>query len=104
LQDLFQSLLVARLPEPREQFVECEEQLFVAGLDGLDAQRDGQVRLARARRSEKDDIVAALDEREAGQVGQLDLAVSLGADVAALTDRVTRHAVAHAVDRAAVLD
>ena len=53
--------------DPRRRGVEEHR---VAGVDGLDAQRDGQVGLADPGWPEQDQVVSARDEGSGGQVGQ----------------------------------
>lgn len=51
-----------RLGEGRDQADGGGEEHAVAGLDGLEAEAHGQVRLADARGAEQDDVFAMLDE------------------------------------------
>ena len=71
---------MAGADEAAHQALEGEEEDRVAGLDGLDAEGDGEVRLAHAGRPEQHDVLGALDEAEAGELADL-LAVDRGLEV-----------------------
>src|SRR6185436_15383376 len=77
LQGPVEPVLVAGPDEAPHQALEGQEEDRVAGLDGLDAEGDGEVRLAHAGRAEQHDVLGALDEAEAGELADL-LAVDRG--------------------------
>src|SRR5262249_3078812 len=66
--------------EPTHEALQGEKQHGVPRLDGLDAEGDGEMRLADAGRAEEDDVLGALDEAQAGQLAEL-LAVDRGLKV-----------------------
>jgi len=71
---------VAGPDEPAHEAFQREEAHRVPGLDGLDAEGDGEVGLADAGRAEQDDVLGALDEAQAGELPDL-LAVDRGLEV-----------------------
>ena len=71
LETILQPPLRGRLGEGRDQAGGGREEHAVAGLDRLEAETHGQVRLADARRAEHDDVFAMLDEVTAAE--RLDL-------------------------------
>src|SRR5215831_10899609 len=71
LQGPVDPVLVAGPHQAPHQALEGEEEHRVAGLDRLDPERDGQMRLADAGRAEQDDVLGALDEAETSQLADL---------------------------------
>jgi len=63
--------VVARLAQGAHEVSGSMKRNVAALPHGLDAKRDGEVSLTRPDRPGKDDVVSALDERAARELGEL---------------------------------